>query len=238
MSDRRQSIQWLFAELLVVVLGILIAFYADGLRQSKADRAEELSLLAALRGELQENRSALEQRIEVYSRKGNAAETLLALPGSEPLLAPDSLQVLWQLVLTPGTWNPTLGRSTAILSSGRLNLLQDPEVRAAVAGWPSQLESFLEVELSWRNFLRNEIEPWLDASVPMAAGGSRTGALDAGVSGPPTPTAEATLSLIGDPVLRNYLTRFVVWSDWTHRGGRRLVDRIDLTLGVIQEAVR
>ena len=87
-------------------------------------------------------------------------------------------------------------------------------------------------------FLRNQIEPWLDVSVPMAAGGSRTGTLDADASGPPTPSAEATLSLVGDPVLRNYLTRFVVWSNWTHLGGRRLMDRIDLTLEVIQEAGR
>ena len=204
MADRRRSIQWLLAELLVVVLGILIAFYADGLRQDAADRAEGISTVSALRGELEENRLALEQRIEIYTRKGEAAASLLALQGSEQVPAADSVELLWQLVLTPGTWNPTTGRSSAILSSGRLSLVQNPEVRAAIAAWPSQLEAFLEVELSWRNFLRNEMEPWLDASTPLAATRSRTGTLVPDAIGPPTPSVEATHTIIDDPVFRNY----------------------------------
>jgi len=160
MTGSRQSVRWLLAELLVVVFGILIAFYLDGVRQAVEDRGEEAAILASIGAELEENRIGLETRLDNHTRRGFAAAELLSLQSSNAPPSGDSVQVLWELLLTPSTWNPTTGRSSAIISSGGLGLVRDPSVRAAISAWPSQLEAFLEVELSWRNFLRNEVEPW------------------------------------------------------------------------------
>jgi hypothetical protein len=238
LTASRQSLRWLLAELLVVVLGILIAFYVDGARQAGEDRREEAAILAALTAELDENQALLETRLDRHTGRGLAAAQLLSVPSLNTPLSGDSLHILWERVLTPSTWNPNTGRSSAILSSGRLGLVRDADVRATVGNWHSELDSFLEVESGWRDFLRNEIEPWLDSSTLLSAAPLSTAGENSGVLGPPTPPAAHTAELTAHPVFRNYLTRFKVWSSWTVSNGRRLQAGMSGSLQLLEDASR
>lgn len=55
----RQSIRWLFAELVVVVLGILIAFQVEEWRTTLSDRQQEIALLEGMLVDFEFNRGLL-----------------------------------------------------------------------------------------------------------------------------------------------------------------------------------
>ena len=192
-------------ELFVVTVGILLALGVDAWWQAKSDRHEERVILVALRSEFEQARGELSDARAIHETHQASAEQLLGMVGApSPVLGDDSLGALWGRVIRYTTYDPSIGVLTALLASGRLHLIEDHELRSALAAWPSLLADAADSEDDARAMLMERFLPWLVtvSAIPNAT----EGLLPAGT----LPTNYELL--LNSPTFEGYL-RIMITSD-------------------------
>jgi hypothetical protein len=157
-----QPISWkrVFIEGVVIVGSILLAFGIQAWWDGLQEREEEREILIGLEAEFVDLQERL-QRWTGYNRWGaRMLDQVLSDSASELQgAALDSAFIAATVVnvLDQG------GALEALLSSGRLELIRDWEIRARLAKWPDWLEDIHTNDLSARDFAMREIAPFLAA---------------------------------------------------------------------------
>jgi hypothetical protein len=146
----------IFAEAVVVVGSILLAFAIDAWWDYRGELRQEDEIVQALEAEFTLNREKLEQDIEGVREYTAAAQRLLRAARSNAVEAQgvDSLGTdLWQS-LSWRTANLSTANLDVIVSTGRLDLIRDAQLRSALAGWKALLEDMAEEEeYEWREIV-------------------------------------------------------------------------------------
>jgi hypothetical protein len=122
----------------VIVGSILLALALDAWWDGVQEREERESVLAALRADFSNTAAHLEQSHAMSVAALASSDTLLAILDGRA----GSVEVPVATVVNairPPTPDPPLGALQALLSSGRLSLVGDDDLRAALAEWPSAL---------------------------------------------------------------------------------------------------
>lgn len=133
-------------DLIVVVVGILAALYLESWWQDRQDRAEEALLLAGLRAEFADNRQQLVERISIWSDIREASLAAQRLMGrSIEDLGAELVRSSFRATMGMRFYDPRTGQLSSLISSGKLGLIRNAELRAKMADWPSFIED-LEVE--------------------------------------------------------------------------------------------
>jgi hypothetical protein len=153
------------AELLTVFLGVALAFLAENWREDLADRRDEDVALAGLAADFRVNSTQRADRFDDQRRTlgalGHLADLLEASSDGAPVEIPDTLLIA---LTYSGTYDPTRGTIDALLSSGRLDLVRDAELRRALASWPSDLGDLSEKQEWQREFVDRHARPFLLAA--------------------------------------------------------------------------
>jgi hypothetical protein len=138
-------------EILVLVAGILIAFGLESWRDGRVERSEVRAELLSVRAELEENLPIIDGYIEWHERSLAATENMLELlaPGRD-VEVPDS--TVWGVGFTP-SYDPRRGALDALISSGRLALVEDPELRRALAAHGGALQDARDEETRARAYV-------------------------------------------------------------------------------------
>lgn len=136
-----------FRDMVVVVASILVAFALDAWWDDRADQGAEQVLLMSLRDEFSENAGMLLQSQRRFEAAMSASMQLLALTGQEEIDG-EPVGVDKMLVNAVGGYstNPSTGATDALLSSGKLGLISNHNLRTRLAAWPGVLEEYLEEE--------------------------------------------------------------------------------------------
>ena len=126
------------AEGFVIVVSILLAFAIDAGWDTMQEAEERESVLAALQADFSNTVAHLEQSHAMSVAALAASDTLLAMLDGWT----GSVEVPVATVVNairPPTPDPPLGALQALLSSGRLSLVGDEDLQAALAAWPAAL---------------------------------------------------------------------------------------------------
>jgi hypothetical protein len=178
------------AELLVVFLGVVLAFIADDYREQLEDDRAEQAAISGLVADFTANSSRLADRSTQYERLESSTSALSDLIESAPaggsLPLPDTL--LMAFAMGAGTYDAITATVDALLNSGELRLIKDRDLRVALAEWPALLDDLNETEQWSREvvderalplLLGSEVElarafkyhvPWLNRQLPVEAG--------------------------------------------------------------------
>ena len=129
---KNQSLRWLLAELLVIVIGILIAFQVEEWRTNLADRrAEEISLKGIL-GDLNSDEEILNRKEQNFLDRIEAINLLIAHLNSDN--ERDSLTIAKHFrTLSIGegaTYNSTVYKG--LVQEGRLSIVRDEDLRSQI----------------------------------------------------------------------------------------------------------
>ena len=145
-SGERSFTQDAIRDLVVVVAGILAALWLESAWQDLQDRAEEVLLLQGLRTEFVDNREQLVDRLSVWSKVRESDLAARQLMGrSIDNIDTDQVRKSFRSTMGMRFYDPRTGQLSSLISSGKLGLVRNAELRASIADWPSLIED-LEIE--------------------------------------------------------------------------------------------
>lgn len=130
-----QSLRWLFAELVVVILGILIAFQVDGWNQARQEAALKNEFIVRLLEDLRVDVASIESRIRTVEQRLGFVK-LLEESVHEPSAATrDPTQYI--RALTEASYILTLSKRRftfdEMINTGNLSLIEDSDIRQSLA---------------------------------------------------------------------------------------------------------
>ena len=166
MAKARISAGRLLAEGVVIVASILLAFALDAWWDVAQRNREVAEILTVLDAEFAKVEAELNLKMDRNRGAIASADTILLLLRSGDGRIPTGR--LGNLFRTPST-NSTQGALSALITSGRLDLLPSQELQASVAGWSSVLEDLQEDETSANRFVWEELVPYFSRVPDFAA---------------------------------------------------------------------
>ena len=146
-----RNISWirLLAEGAAIVVSILLAFWIEAWWEHKGDLSDEIEIVINLESEFAENREKLLRDIGYVSDYSQAARRLLtasALNATANHSVESIGADLWH-TLSWHTANLNTAALDSVISAGRLDLIRNDALRAALARWPSRLDDMREGEM-------------------------------------------------------------------------------------------
>ncbi|HRY00677.1 MAG TPA: hypothetical protein P5171_11165 [Xanthomonadaceae bacterium] len=161
---RQQNWAEVTVEFTLLVLGVFLGLQAQDWADERAERSEERMLLSSLRTEFVEVQGELQRQLDKHRQiDGDVAYVLTALGDAEQRgqsqAAVINSRMAWTLVGT--TTQLSQGELNSLLSTGRLGLLQNTELRSALADWGGVLEDATEDEVRSRVMISEQLEPML-----------------------------------------------------------------------------
>jgi len=143
MTASHQPIRWsrILVEGAVIVASILLAFGIDAWWIAEQERDEEQAVLSSLAKEFHTNKSEAESVIATYERSNRLVARMSSLTSAELRQDPtDSLAAMVSALATPRTFDAIRGTVDALIGSGKLGLLTDPNLREALTSFLNMVE--------------------------------------------------------------------------------------------------
>lgn len=157
-----QSFRWLLAELSIVVLGILIAFWVSAWWEGVNLSRWEETQLEALRYEFDQNFQLLELTGQQHWRRAVAIENVLDFADSNEIGSSREFPIAeLAAIIAWRTSDIATGALDALLASGDLGNIQNDELRRVLAQWPAAVEDAKEDENLAKEFIEFELSPRL-----------------------------------------------------------------------------
>ncbi|MEL6948537.1 MAG: hypothetical protein AAGM16_00250 [Pseudomonadota bacterium] len=122
----------LLAELAIIVLGVLIALWADGWVSDRQDRKKEAARIAALRDNVVATRERLTAAIEDTDQVAGALRDIVYWEGTEDF-GPEKKQTLMAGYLFGPRFTPEMNVYDDLENSGELALLTSDSLRQSLA---------------------------------------------------------------------------------------------------------
>lgn len=135
-------ILYALGEIILVVIGILIALEINNANDVRKNNQQEQQLLFSLLEEFEVNLSLLDSAIQRNEKIYNRAINIGEFTGPKlPSLSEKELSLLLVGAFKyESRYVPNLGTLNEMNNSGKLSLIKDPDLRKAISEWQSQLE--------------------------------------------------------------------------------------------------
>lgn len=216
MSNPSSRLMESIREGIVVVVSILIAFGLDAAWDERQERAREERVLATLAEDMRWNIEELDRATRGHELIRDATQELVRLMDAPPSdVSLMHFDTLMSHTINYWTYDPRIGAIEAVLRE--LDLIRDPELRAAIAAWPETLRDFREDEERGAAEVDDQILPYVQQPVPI---GVRS--MDFGFGGAPELPESAKRRLTQQSV-RAVLSDLFLANELTARSGRQIV---------------
>ncbi len=157
LSENRVSkyLLYAFGEIVLVVIGILIALQVNTWNETRREQKIIHSVLVNLKMDVEEDLASLKQLRELLSRRKENATTVL-----QALEHPDSVKNARDLTvaMTRAGWilnyTPAFATYNEIMNSGRLSLITSADLKKAMADYKSQIDDNQRIEAAYEPGLK------------------------------------------------------------------------------------
>lgn len=155
-------ILYAIGEIILVVIGILIAVQINGWNEEMKDRSKEKALLAELYKESIENLKQFEENKQAYMQSLWACDVLLRNVSKLDLKTSiDSVMKYGPGVFRGITFDPSNGIVESLISTGEIQLIRNDSLRNYLITWKDVLIDFKEEEENSRFLWKNQVEPYI-----------------------------------------------------------------------------
>jgi len=159
-------LKYAIGEIILVVIGILIALQINNWNQDRKDRTSERKLLENI------HRDFIQNKIQFDSVKAINYRNLEALNSKIALfpLNQDSFKIKAYFKL-PGvqniSFNPYSSSIESVINSNAIQLIQDEELQKYLVSWKDVLVDYQEEEIAYFKFLNEQFYPYLRANIDL-----------------------------------------------------------------------
>lgn len=164
-------LKYAFGEIILVVVGILLALQINGWNQQRIEDKQEVELLTSIKGEFEHNLRELSKSIEVNKKVTQSCLRLTKLIRADSIhKAPEMVDHLLVNIGGFNSFDAKIGIIGEVVNSGKLSLLKNDAIRAQLGNWLT-LEDDCEEDILFRsdNYTLNLI-PFLMQRFPLANG--------------------------------------------------------------------
>lgn len=140
-------------EILLVVIGILIALNINNWNEEIKNSKEEIIILKQLQIDFNRNLNQLDQKISLRKDFLNSSKQLFKYIENPILRNKDSIDFHIAKTLLYATFDPII---IDLASSGELSLIKDVKLKQSLTRWTSEINDVIEDEIIWKNY-RNDI---------------------------------------------------------------------------------
>ncbi len=148
---REQNWFTVVLEVLIVVVGIFIGLQVDDWNDARNDRALEQQYLASLKADFQADIEELDKAIALAKSRAQLGRLLISSI-NKGRIEDDPNEFIWAVYSSFLLNYPSYTRATIndLLSTGNLQLLQDSNLKAAVAEYYTDIEYREQWKTNWR----------------------------------------------------------------------------------------
>ena len=163
-------IKYAIGEIILVVIGILIALAINNHSEKEKELKKEQAYLKEINLDFKSNKVQLDSIISINKVSLHAGVRLLKIFKLFDLKNPkrtkynehvaDSIRIYRPLIWNNKSFNPKNGTVEALLNSSSFDLIKNDTLRRYLISWKDVLGDYLEEEKFAVNFLVNEYGPW------------------------------------------------------------------------------
>ena len=154
--------KYAIGEILLVVIGILIALQINNWNSNKKDREKERVVLVQINHDFKSNKKQLDSIIIINQRKMALLNTLINTLSEYPdHRTMDTLITYADDILVIKTFNPSNGAVEALINSSSFELIQNDSLRKLLGSWKDIYMDYQEEEVLETNFQLHYLTPYL-----------------------------------------------------------------------------
>jgi len=158
----RQYFKYAIGEILLVVIGILIALYINNWNEIRKDRIEEKAILEELHKDFKNNLRKFNNLKTIHVNSLQASLKFKEYINKPNLLVvKDSIAKYYFLAFNNTSYNPSNGVVKSLISSGEYKLIKNDTLRNYLISWEDAVEDYLEGERLEANLWSEKIEPYI-----------------------------------------------------------------------------
>jgi hypothetical protein len=153
--------RYAIGEILLVVIGILIALQIDNWNEERKERSVEMKALLDLKREFNSNRILLESSVNHKKDAYSSNEEFLKVIHS-------GVATTKSIVRDYGgsTINPNNGVLNSLIATGRINTIRNDSLKHLLTSWSDLIQNYREEEERHYNWLDLVVWPYLNEVVP------------------------------------------------------------------------
>jgi len=158
-------LKYAIGEIVLVVIGILIALSINNWNELRKKRAVELESLKDLKAEIEQNILVFEDHLNVKRAGKSNIDTYLdkLIVGTVKV---EDIIAFYDDELGFGTYNPSNGVLNSVINSGNINTLTNKELKYQLTSWKDALIDYQEEEIiilnrafSYESNFENSLKP-------------------------------------------------------------------------------
>ena len=238
--------KYAIGEIVLVVIGILIALQINNWNEGRKDLAQEQLILMQLQREYISNLNQLDEKILMRNEGLVACNILLNQIDNPKLVNADEFyKSIWQIVRDP-TFDPIVND---IIGSEKMRLIQNQKLVELLSNWSSEVFQVQELELQYQKYRTEAIVPsitrlgvmrnvnnalWKDGYTP-------TEALDKKYNYKfdinPTKKKLDLNKVVADVELEGIVSMVITFNQMTNMQSQTLRDRIKKMLSIIENEI-
>jgi len=151
-------LKYAIGEIVLVVIGILIALSINNWNEARKERIQEIVLLKQLQTEFKSNLQQLDEKIFIRQEIMNSASQLLSYIDNPETRIKDSINKHIALSIGYATFDPIV---SDLSSSGGLKLLKNNDLKQLLSFWTSEIVQVTESEQTWYKYRTEVYLPFL-----------------------------------------------------------------------------
>lgn len=152
--------RYAIGEILLVVVGILLALQINTWNGQRLERKEEVKILRGIKKDLENTIEEFEFHNEIRSAVLDATKRIYTLANSDDF-PEEELDSLIGLTFYRPTFNNQLGFINLLFTSGKINLIKSDSIKEFLIQWPGSIEDMIEEEQYALLMLQNHYYPVL-----------------------------------------------------------------------------
>ncbi|MFT5753024.1 MAG: hypothetical protein ACI924_000229 [Flavobacterium sp.] len=154
--------KYAIGEIVLVVIGILIALQINNWNQTNQNKKQEKQILTQLLEEYQSNLKQINSKIFIRDKILESSIKMLGYRNSErALINTDSIDRHLSRTINRPTFDPELSVSNELTNSGKLYLISNAELRKKISAFPSSISELREEEIITLNLIEERFYPFL-----------------------------------------------------------------------------
>jgi len=158
-----EYLKYAIGEILLVMVGILLALQVSNWNQQRIASNKEKTLLSELHQEFVENKNQFEAVIAAHQLAFDACDKWIAeFPIDLETINLDSLPLRSDGLHKRWTFNPSQGIINSLVSTSSFELISNRELRKLLVSWNDVLLDFQEDELNSKNFVMEVLNPFMN----------------------------------------------------------------------------